>query len=309
MAEPLKVTFLGTGAMLPTAQRGTSGVFLNYKGEGILFDCGEGTQRQFRIAKISPTKITRICMSHWHGDHSLGLPGMIQTLGALGYSKKLFIYGPGGFEKFLSELCSAARLEFRINFEVKELGEGVFLKTKDFLLESLPMRHNAPCAGYSFIESSKRKIIVEKAKSLGIPSGPLLGKLQRGESVKVKGRLISPEEVSVLVKGRKVAFITDTTSNKNAVRLAENADLAIIEGTFSSELAEKAKDYWHLTAKEAGEMAEKARVKRLVLTHFSARYKNVERLVKEAQSVFSGEVMAARDFLTIDVPKEQEEVF
>src|SRR3989338_8351527 len=179
----MQLTFLGTSSMVPTKERNQIAVFLSYGSEGILFDCGEVTQRQFKIAGISLTKITKILLSHWHGDHVLGLPGLIQTLSSMDYGGKLEIYGPSGTKKRMEKMFEAFVFDKRIDFVVKELKDGIFFENNEFKLESYALEHGIETLGYRFVEKDKRKIDMEKVKKFNIPVGPLLGKLQEGKVI------------------------------------------------------------------------------------------------------------------------------
>ncbi len=294
----MKLVFLGTSSMVPTKERNHTAVLLLYKDEGILVDCGEGTQRQLKFARVKPSRITKILITHWHGDHVFGLPGLIQTLGSEEYGRVLKIYGPKGSKRMFEKVLEAFVLEARIEYEVIEVSRGVFFENKEFTLKALPMSHSVPCLAYRFQEKDTRKIIMERVKKLGLPEGPLLGELQRGRSVEYKGKLIKPEQVSRIKRGKGVCFIFDTKLNENCIEIAENADLLVCEATFSSEHEEKAQLYKHLTAKQAALIANNANVKRLVLTHFSQRYKNTQDIEEEASQLFD-KVVAAQDLMEI----------
>lgn len=294
----MQIQFLGTGCMMPTKTRNLAAVLLSYKAENILFDCAEGTQRQLKIAGVKPGKVTRILISHWHGDHVLGLPGLLQTFMASEYHGTLEIYGPKGSRKFFGNMMKGFSVKEIVKYKLKEVGAGKFFENDDFYLEALPMKHAAPCVGFSFVEKERRRIDMKKAKKFGLKEGPLLGKLQKGQSVVVKNQKIKPDDVSYVVQGKKVVYITDTEPCSNAIKLAKDADLLIMEATYSSKLQEKAEEYGHLTAKDAGMMANQAGVRQLILTHFSQRYKNVKELEEDARQVFDN-AEAAEDFMKV----------
>ena len=294
----MEITFLGTSSMVPTKERNQSAVLISYKNEGILVDCGEGTQRQFKQKGISLTKITKILITHWHGDHVFGLPGVMSTLGASEYQKTLEIYGPKDTKKHLESMFDAFIFDRRINFVVKEIKGGKFFENKDFYLEALPLEHGIETLGYNFVEKDIIHIDVKKTKKLGIPSGPLLGKLQDNEAVSFNGKEVSPKEVTYVEKGKKISIIADTVPCNNAVKLAEDADVLICEATYSSKLEEKGEEYGHMTGKQAGLIANQANVKKLVLTHFSARYRTTEEVEEDAKSVFNDSI-AAKDFMVV----------
>ncbi|MFH1399672.1 MAG: ribonuclease Z [Candidatus Woesearchaeota archaeon] len=294
----MQLLFLGTSCMIPTKQRNTSAILLTYKSENILFDCGEGTQRQLRIAGLKPSKITKILISHWHGDHVLGLPGIIQTMGASEYNGTLKIFGPKGSKSHVEKMMDAFSFDNKVNFEVVEITKKRFFETADFILEAKYLEHGMPCVGYSFIEKDRRRIKVAVAKSLGIPDGPLLGALQAGRTIKVKGREISPEIATYVVKGKKITYVADTVICDNAIELAQDSDILISESVYDSSLEEKAQEYKHLTARQAGLIANQAEVKKLVLTHFSQRYKDTQTIEEDARVVFNN-VLCAEDFMKI----------
>ncbi|MCK4589241.1 MAG: ribonuclease Z [Nanoarchaeota archaeon] len=294
----MQIQFLGTGCMMPTKTRNLAGVLLSYKAENIIFDCGEGTQRQLKIAGVKPGKITKILISHWHGDHVLGLPGLLQTFSASEYQGVLEIFGPLGSKKFFEHMMKGFAVKEIVDYRLTEVESGKFFENDDFYLEALPMKHGAPCLGYAFIEKNRRRIEMKKARKLGLKEGPVLGKLQRGQTVSFKGKKIKPDDVGFVVGGSKVVYITDTEPCSNAVKLAQDADLLIMEATYASDLQAKADEYGHLTAKDSGMIANQAGVKKLVLTHFSQRYKSGKILEEDARQVFDN-TEAAEDFMKI----------
>jgi ribonuclease Z len=294
----MEVTFLGTASMVPTKERNPSAILISYGPEGILIDCGEGTQRQMRITGIKLTKITRILITHWHGDHVFGLPGLIQSLGASDYNKVLVIYGPKGTKKYFEALTKAFVFDRRIKLKINEVKKGKFFENEDFLLEALPLEHGIPTLGFNFIEKDKRKIDLKKIKKLGIPEGPLLGKLQDGKQIIWKDEKVKPGQTTYLEKGKKITIITDTLPCNNCYKLAKNADLLICEATYSSKLENKGEEYNHMTSRQAAQIANKANVKKLVLTHFSARYKNTQEIEEDARNIFDN-ITCAKDFMKI----------
>lgn len=296
----MQITFLGTSSMVPTKERNQIAVFLSYDTEGILFDCGEGTQRQFKIAGISLTKATKILISHWHGDHVLGLPGLMQTLSSLEYAGKLEIYGPVGTKKRMDKMFEAFVFDKRLDFAVKEIKSGIFFENNEFQLEAYPLEHGIETLGYRFIEKDRRKVDMKKARKLGIPEGPLIGKLQQNKPIEHNGKKIMPDDVTYEENGKKIAYITDTVLCDACFRIAEDSDLLICEATYSSKLAGKSEEYGHMTARQAAQVANKANVKQLVLIHFSARYKNTQELEEDARDLFDN-VICAKDLMKIDL--------
>lgn len=286
--------------MIPTAERNHSAILLSYKTENILIDCGEGTQRQLRLAKISPCKITKILISHWHGDHILGIPGLIQNLGAHQYRKTLEIYGPKGTKKYLKNLLAGVVFQNKIKIQVKEISSGTFYKDSEFTLSALKLKHTIPCLGYIFQEKDRLKINLKYLIKFSLTRHPLLGKLQKGKSISYKGKKISVKKATIPIKGKKITFIMDTAPMPSINKLAKNSDLLITESTWTSNLESQVKKRKHLTAQLAAKIAKKAKVKKLILTHFSQRYKDLDDIEKEAKKEFKNTVLA-KDFMVVEV--------
>jgi ribonuclease Z len=286
--------------MVPTKERNHTGIFLSYDAEGILIDCGEGIQRQMKIAGIKLTKITKILITHWHGDHVLGLPGLLQSLAASEYNRKLYIFGPKGTKNYFKKLTELFILELSFEIIVEEVEKGFFFENEEYMLEAQALEHGMATVGYSFVEKDKRKINVEFVKKKGIPEGPLLGELQKGKSITFKGAKISVQEATHLVKGKKLAIILDTLLCDSCYKLAENADTLICESSYASNLENKAHEYKHLTAQQAALIASQSNVKQLVLTHFSTRYKNSQEIEEDARTYFNN-IICAEDFMKIKV--------
>ena len=296
----MQITFLGTSSMVPTKERNQIAVFLSYGPNGILFDCGEGTQRQFKISGLSLQKVTKILISHWHGDHVLGLPGLMQTLSSTDYNGKLEIYGPVATKKRMESMFEAFVFDKRLDFVVKEVKSGIFFDCGEFQLEAFQLEHGIETLGFRFIEKNKRKIDIKKIKKFNIPVGPLLGKLQQGKSIEHNDKKIMPDDVTFIESGKTLAYITDTVLCDNCYKIAENADLLVCEATYSSKLVGKSEEYGHMTANQAAQIANKSNVKQLVLIHFSARYKNTQELEEDARNIFDN-VICAKDFMKLDL--------
>jgi ribonuclease Z len=288
----IKITFLGTSDAVPTETRNHTAILLNNDGENILVDCGEGTQRQFRKAKINPCKITRILITHWHGDHVLGLPGLMQTLAMNGYNKALRIYGPEQTKHFVERIMDLFIFVGKYPSEVKEV-RGRFLDEKDFYIEAKPMTHGVPCNAYVFVKKGQRRIDKKKLEKAKIPSIPLIQKLKQGKDIVYNGKKYLAKNLTFKEEDKKIAFVFDTSMNPSIIPFVKDADLLICESTFSSELGERAKDFRHLTAEQAAEIAKGARVKKLILTHISQRYeKNKKKILDEARKVFKNSFLA-----------------
>jgi len=294
----INITFLGTSAMVPTKERNHSAIFLSFKNHGLLLDCGEGTQRQFKIAEIKLTKITKILISHWHGDHVLGLPGLIQTTSALQHDEEIEIYGPKGIKKYMKKMFEAFIFDNKIKLKIIELKEGVFFENNEFILEAHELDHKIHTLGFKFIEKDRRRIKVKKTQELGIKEGPLMGKLQRGENIKVQGKIINVKDVTYVVKGKTIGYISDTVFCNGCIDIAKNCDLLITEGTYVETEQEKAEKYKHMTAKQAAMIAHKAEVGKLILTHVSQRYKDSSIIEKEAKDIFP-DTRLAYDFMKV----------
>jgi ribonuclease Z len=295
----MKITFLGTAAMQPTRDRNATSILLSHKSENILIDCGEGTQRQLKLAGIKPTKITKILISHWHGDHVLGLPGLIHTLGASEYSKTLEIYGPKGTKKHMKNLFKFFVRKDKIKIKVNETNkEGLLLETKDLNIYTTNLKHSCPTLGYIFKEKDKRKMKMHYLKKFGLTRDPILGRLQQGKNIKHKGQKILAKDATTLIPGKKISIILDNIPTSRLIKPIKDSDLLIMESSFSSELDDMAKKSKHTTAKHAAEIAKKANVKKLILTHIGKRYKSATPLVMDAKKIFA-KTSAAKDFMEI----------
>ena len=288
MVEKIELTFLGTGSAIPTARRNHPAVLLKYKDENILVDCGEGTQRQFRKAKLNPCKITKILISHWHGDHVLGLPGLLQTMLLNGYKKSLEIYGPKGTgEKVRQFFDLLGRKGQDLDVKVKEVSSGVIFEKGDFVIEAEEMEHDCPVVGYSFVEKERMRLDRDKLAKLKIPNSPLIGELMNGKVVEIGGKKVDGKKLLYKEPARKVVFIMDTRMCDNAVKLAKGADVLICEATYGEKEQEIASEYGHLSSVDAATIAKKAKVEALVLTHLSQRYDTVPKVIfGEASKVF-----------------------
>jgi ribonuclease Z len=295
----IEITFLGTGCMQPTKLRNHSGILLNYKKENILLDCGEGIQRQMRVAGIKPAKITKICISHWHGDHVFGLPGLMSSMGADKPDSKIKIYGPPGTKPYLTNMFKSFAAKDIIEHEIHEITKGKMFENDDFILEAQELKHSVKCIGFSFIEKDRRRIKLAKANKLGL-NGPILGKLQQGKDVTVDGKKIKSNEVTYIVPGKKISYIADTVPCKGAENLAKDCDLLISEGTHLDDIKEKTEKYMHLTVKQAALIASENNVKKLIITHISQRYKEPSEILAEAKTYFN-EVRVAEDFMKINI--------
>jgi len=284
--------------MHPTKERNLFSVLLRYKSENILIDCGEGTQRQLRMLNIPSPKITRIFLTHMHGDHINGLPGLLQNLQANQYSKELEMYGPEGLKKLMYHIFEIAGLRMRV--KIHEIKSGIVYRNKDFYVEARELKHSSKVFGYSFIENDKRKINLNYLKKFKLKKHVLIGDLQKGKDIVYEGKKIKAKDATKLVKGKKLSLITDTVYCDNCIKLAKDSDLLICESTFNKEFKDKAREYKHLTVEDAANIAKKSKSKKLIITHFSQRYRDVRGLVKEAKKIFKNTV-DAKDFMKVNV--------
>ena len=303
MASKIKVTFLGTSAQIPTARRNHSAILLTYDGENILVDCGEGTQRQFRKAKLNPCKVTRILVTHRHGDHVFGLPGLISTLDLSGYNKTLYIYGPKGIKKFLENFLGLGYVKRDFKIIIEEV-YGKFFETNDFYLEAEKMKHGIPINAYVFVKKERIRIDRGKLKKSKLPSGPLLKNLKEGKDIVYEGKKYLAKNFTYSEGDKKISFIFDTLDNGEIVPFVKNSDLLICEASFmeNSENGKRlAKEHLHLTAKQAGETAKKSKSKKLILTHISQRHeKNLKEFLEETKRVFK-DSSVAEDFDIVEI--------
>lgn len=287
--------------MVPTKERNVSSILLIYDGDYILIDCGEGTQRQLMKKGISPTKISKILITHWHGDHIWGLPGLLQTIAASNKKEEIEIFGPKKTEEFLKNMEKSFSPSNKIKFRAYEiLKESKIVDNKKYEIIAFPVSHSTHCLAYSLKEKDRRKINLNYTKKFGLTKDPLLGKLQNNKPITYNGKKITPEKATTLIKGKKVTFITDLKYSKEISKFAKDSDLLVSESTFLSELEKEAKKTLHLTSEQAAKIAKESNAKKLILTHFSQRYKIESELEKEAKKIFKNTI-AAKDFLEVNI--------
>jgi ribonuclease Z len=297
----LDLVFLGTSGSVPTARRGLAGTLLRRGGERLLFDCGEGTQRQLLRSSVGLVELPEVFVSHYHADHYLGLPGMLKTFALRGRTVPLTVYGPPGLVDLFRVLRRVfGRLAYPL--ELVELEPGDALERSDYLILAFDVEHGVAANGYALVESPRPgRFDVEAARALGVPQGPLFGRLQNGEPVVLEdGRTVAPEQVLGPPRaGRKIVFAGDTRPAASVLEAARGADVLVHESTFADEERDRADETLHATALGAAALAREAGVGMLVLTHLSNRYFGPE-LAREARSVFPATVVP-RDFDIIDV--------
>lgn len=284
--------------MVPTKTRNHSAIFVSHQGEGILLDCGEGTQRQLRIAGVRPTRLTRICISHWDGDHVFGLPGLLQTLSNSKEQMPITIYGPKGIRRMMEKMIEAFPFDNQLDIQIKE-GEGVLYEGEHLQIAGFAVEHKVPTIGFIIQEKSRLRINVAAAEKEGI-AGRALGELQDGKDILWRGKKIRAAEMTYAVPAKRVVYIPDTLYCKACIVGAKDADVLICDSTYASDLEEKAEAYKHMTAGQAGQVANLANAKKLILTHFSQRYKTPKVLIDDARLHFS-DVVAAHDFMKVKV--------
>ncbi|MGE0883088.1 MAG: ribonuclease Z [Blastocatellales bacterium] len=307
----MKIIPLGTSSGKPTLRRNVSALAVVGEGEWWLFDCGEGTQMQIARAGLSPQKLVGIFISHLHGDHFNGLPGLLSSMALDNREKPLTLVAPTGVGEYL-ELTARLKICF-VNYPLNliEFNEKSFAgdvqtlvyESEKFTVVTRPLDHRIFALGYRLEEKTKPgRFNLDRARELGIPAGPLYSQLQSGHSITLAdGRLIHPSEVlGEPRQGRVVSYCLDTRPCQNAVKLSENADWLIHEATFTDEYIEESHHFGHSTAIQAAEIAVEAQAKRLLITHFSSRYTDIRPLVEEARQVF-GETYAAEDLMEFEV--------
>ncbi|MFA5125526.1 MAG: ribonuclease Z [archaeon] len=299
--EPIKITFLGTSGSVPQKDKNFASVLLTYRGNSLLFECPEGTQRQLMQSEHSMMKINNVFISHMHADHFLGLFGWISTMTLNQRKEKLTIFSPkGGKEKIQHIMREVIKPSFEI--EYKETKKGIMLKNDLFEVKAFPLKHEIPCYGFAFKEMDKKgEFNRAKAEALGIPPGPLYAKLVAGEKVKVNGKTFTQKNVMDYSKkreGRKIVIASDTLPTKETITEAKGAEMLIHEATFLDKQKDKAAEAMHSTVLQAAEIAKKANVKKLALFHFSARNTEEKEIIEEAQKTFQKTI----------VPKELETI-
>lgn len=296
-----ELVVLGTASQAPTRYRNHNGYLLRWDGDGILFDPGEGTQRQFTLAGVSPADVTRICITHFHGDHCLGLPGMIMRLALDEGRLPLPVHYPASGESYFRRLRFASAGQERVPVEAHPAsGRQAVDVDGRFILRCVPLEHRIETLGWRLEEPDGRRMLPDRLAALGIV-GPDIGRLQAAGRLDVDGRTVRVEEVSVARPGQSVAVVMDTAWCDGALELAERADLLVCEATFLSTEEQLARKYSHLTARQAGQLAASAAARRLVLTHFSRRYADLGPFLAEAREAFD-DVILARDLDRIPLP-------
>ncbi len=300
----IQLTFLGTGAATPSVERNVTGMMLQREGELFLFDCGEGTQRQMMRYATGFT-VNEIFITHFHADHILGLPGLLQTMGLQDRTAPLTLYGPAGAGQLLGTLVRLGGDRPKFPVEIVELKPGEQVKKKEFAIVAGEARHKGACLGYALVEEDRLgRFDPDRARELGVPEGPLWGRIHRGQAVTLgDGTVVEPAAlVGPPRPGRKVVISGDTAPCESIVELARGADLLVHEATFGWDERARAKETRHSTAADAARTAAAAGVVELVLTHISPRYsREAPELAAEAKTFFPA-TRVARDGMVVEVP-------
>lgn len=300
----LKITFLGTAGSLPTPYRNPSSILIKKDSELIMFDCGEGTQQQMMRARTGMMSLSSIFITHFHADHVLGIPGLLQTMSFQGRKEPLYIYGPEWVDEFIQILTALGYC--RLGFDIKtiQLKPGDIVEKNGYLVKSLKTEHGIDSIGYAFVEDDRPgKFDRQKAVAIGIPPGPLFSRLQQGNPVEVDGKTTFPEEVMGEPRpGRTIVYSGDTRPCDAILNASKYADVLIHDGSLDDNQYDWAVESMHSTAGEAANLAKKAGVLKLVLTHVSSRYtEDVSPLLNDAKKIFNN-VVIADDLMEINVP-------
>jgi ribonuclease Z len=304
----LKIVLLGTSSAVPTLTRGLSSTALIREGDVFLFDCGEGTQLQLMRSGVKRSRIHSIFIGHLHGDHLYGIAGLLSTLHLDGREEPLNAFGPEGLRVFLNAAFRTSDLQFSFKLNVQEFPRGYrgrVLDEEEFFVEALPLDHSIFCLGWRFQEKDRPGIFnLEKAQELGIPRGPLYGKLQHGEKIALHdGREITPDMVLGQPRsGKSIVYCLDTQFSQRSIQLADKCSVLIHETTFGPEEIQMAKERKHSTMEDAARVAKEAGAENLIATHFSSRYdgRQIAQIADEAKDVFE-RITLGRDLLEIEV--------
>ena len=301
--------FLGTGAGVPAKARNVTSIafqLLEERGTIWLFDCGEATQHQILKTTVKPRKIEKIFITHLHGDHIFGLPGLLSSRSFQGGTEKLTIYGPKGIADFVNISLKVSTTHLKYELEIVEIEEGLVFEDDQFSVQALPLDHGIFCVGYRIVEKERPgTLLVDKLMKEGVKPGPLFKALKNGETVQLEdGRILDGNNyLGEAQKGRVITILGDTRVCENAVRLAEHADYVVHEATFAADESEMATAYFHSTTVQAADTAKKACAKHLILTHISSRYtvEEVQYLRQQSEAIFPNTIVA-EDLLQVKIP-------
>ena len=287
----VKLTFLGTSGSAPTKRRGMPSVALEYDGGVYLFDCGEGSQRQMLMYGVNHAALRAIFISHIHGDHVIGIPGLLRTMALNRRTTPIDIFVPKGCEGAIKALIGFDKASMGYGVNVKAVNAGSIYDGKGFKISAFKLNHSVPSFGYAFKENDKTHFIKEKAISAGL-EGRMFSELLKKGSMKVGKKLVKASDVTTKEKGLAFAYVADTRPTSSTAVKARGNDILIHEATYASDLETLAKERMHSTAAEAATIAKKASVKRLILFHVSARYKDGRKLASEAKAIFNNSEVA-----------------
>ena len=298
----MKLVFLGTSAAQPTEKRGLSCICLEKEGEILMFDAGESAQISYMKSGLGWNKKMKLFVTHLHGDHCVGILGLLQTMSMQNRTESLEIFGPKGIDEFLAANIKILNFGLPFSILITIVSEGTIYENNKFLIRAAKANHSITAFSYLFEEKDKPgRFNVEKAKELGIPEGELWNKLQNGENINNNNKIIKPEQVLGKKRlGKKIGISGDTMPTKELEEFFNECDYLVFDSTFLDEEKQKAQDTCHSTAKQAAELAKKANVKNLILTHFSARYKDEIGHKTEAEQIHNS-VITAKDLLEVEI--------
>lgn len=295
----IKVTFLGTSGSTPTRKRNLPALALEYHKDLLLFDCGEGTQRQMMVYNVNISKVTAIFLTHVHGDHIIGVAGLVRTLALNRRTEPLYIYIPRGYELAVRHLIEFDNAIIKYPIEIRPLKSGEVYKGDGYTVRAFKLLHTVDTYGLSFVENERLHFMKDKATKAGL-KGKMFSELAKSGSIKVGKKTITLESVSKREKGKKVVYATDTRPTKSVTAEAKDGDLLIHEATYTEQYKDLASERGHATARQCASIAKTAKVNMLVLTHISARYKSTDELLAEASKVFKN-TKVAQDGMVISI--------
>ena len=301
----MHLVFLGTGGSWPSPKRNVSALAVKLNGEIVLLDCGEGTQRQFMISPLSFMRVRRILISHFHGDHFLGLPGLIQSMTMAERKEPLSVHGPRGIRDLVKALLTLGYFRPGFEVEVHEMESGGRMDCGEYSVSAVRSSHNVPGLVYALEESAKPgRFDLGKARSLGVPEGPMYRRIQRGEAVTLAdGRTIHPDQIlGPPRRGLRLVYTGDTLPSEEVIAFAKGCDVLVHDSTVDASIEEKGNSYGHASARQAAQVAKACGARMLFLTHISPRYEDPTVLLEDARAVFEN-VQVAQDFLEFSVPR------
>ncbi|MET3696240.1 RNAse Z [Bacillus oleivorans] len=306
----MELLFLGTGSGVPSKMRNVTSIALKLlaeRGTVWLFDCGEATQHQILHTSLKPRKIEKIFITHLHGDHIFGLPGLLGSRSFQGGVDRLTVYGPEGIKEYIETSLRLSGTHLNYPLHIEEFTSGIIFEDECWQVKVLPLQHGMPSYGFRVTEKDQPgPLLVDKLKEIGIEPGPIYQQLKNGESVEYEGKILDGKDfVGPAIKGRIVTILGDTVPCQTAIELSQNANIVVHEATFSADAEEMARNYFHSTTKQAALVASEANAGKLCMTHFSARFQfeDLPELTKEAEQYFP-DVVAAYDFLEIEVLRQ-----